>query len=124
NATNDRMVALPDTNLQVALLHDANGSPKAIGDEYWQAHPAADIQWLMGPDFYFYRFEPPLPRLNLGCADAHETDMWNVDRAGRPDQIADLRFAWPWADSSIEFIRAHDIIEHLPDRIHTMNEAW
>jgi len=35
-----------------------------------------------------------------------------------------LRFAWPWADSSIEFIRAHDIIEHLPDRIHTMNEAW
>jgi glycosyltransferase involved in cell wall biosynthesis len=124
NAAGGKMLALSDTNLQVALLHAENGSPKTIGDEYWQAHPESDIRWLMGADFHFYRFEPPLPRLNLGCADALIPGMWNVDRAGHPDQIADLRFAWPWADSSVEYIRAHDIIEHLPDRVHTMNEAW
>jgi glycosyltransferase involved in cell wall biosynthesis len=123
-STGARMIALPDTGMQVALLHDGNGSPKVVGDEYWQAHPAADIQWLMGPDFFFYRFEPPLPRLNLGCADAHIAGMCNVDRTAPADQIADLRFSWPWSDSSVEFIRAHDIIEHLPDRIHTMNEIW
>jgi len=40
------------------------------------------------------------------------------------DQIVDLRGPWPWPDSSIEAIRAFDILEHLPDKIHTMNEAW
>lgn len=71
-------------------------------------------------------------KLNLGCSD----DLWpgyiNVDRvypdrscAVRDDfQIADLSRSWGWADSSVEHIRAHDIIEHLPDKIHTMNEAW
>jgi SAM-dependent methyltransferase len=50
--------------------------------------------------------------------------MWNVDIAPPADQIADLRYAWPWADSSLDFILAHDIVEHLPDKIFTMNEAW
>jgi predicted SAM-dependent methyltransferase len=35
----------------------------------------------------------------------------------------DLSRRWPWADSSVTYIRAWDIIEHLPDKIHTMNEA-
>ncbi len=39
-------------------------------------------------------------------------------------QLADLSKPWPWEDSSIDHIRAHDIIEHLADKIHTMNEAW
>jgi SAM-dependent methyltransferase len=37
---------------------------------------------------------------------------------------ADLSESWPWEDSSVDHIRAFDIIEHLPDKIHTMNEAW
>ena len=40
------------------------------------------------------------------------------------DHIADLRNPWPWAESSVDALRAFDIIEHLPDKIHTMNEAW
>lgn len=41
------------------------------------------------------------------------------------DIIADLaRAPWPWEDSTIEFVRAHDVIEHLPNKIQTMNEIW
>lgn len=70
-------------------------------------------------------------RLNLGCSDALEPGYTNVDlvypeRERHPYvfQYADLSKPWPWEDSSIEHIRAHDIIEHLPAKIHTMNEAW
>lgn len=124
NAPAGKMAALADTNLQVAILHDGNGSPKAVGDEYWQAHPASDIQWLLGPDWAFYRPQPPLTRLNLGCSDSYLPGMWNVDLVPPADQIVDLRYAWPWGDSSVEFILARDVIEHLPDKIHTMNQAW
>ena len=62
--------------------------------------------------------------LNLGCSDQILDGFLNVDVCEPCDQIADLRGAWPWPDSSIAAIRAHDIIEHLPDKIHTMNEAW
>lgn len=62
--------------------------------------------------------------LNLGCSDRHDPDFVNVDICEPADKIADLRQRWPWADSVVDSIRAWDIIEHLPDRIHTMNEAF
>lgn len=37
---------------------------------------------------------------------------------------ADLTKRWPFEDHSVGLIRANDIIEHLPDPIHTMNEAY
>ncbi len=37
---------------------------------------------------------------------------------------ADLTKAWPWKDSSVDIFRANDIIEHLPDKIFTLNEIW
>ncbi len=40
------------------------------------------------------------------------------------DVIADLNQSWPWKDDSVAVFRAQDLIEHLPDQIHTMNEAW
>lgn len=62
--------------------------------------------------------------LNLGCADRHVSgEGWvNVDIYPPADQIADLTLPWPWPTGSIEQVQADDIIEHLPDRIHTMNE--
>jgi hypothetical protein len=48
----------------------------------------------------------------------------NVDICPPADQIADLNERWPWGDGTADEIRAFDIIEHLPNRIHTMNEAW
>lgn len=63
-------------------------------------------------------------KLNLGCSDRHLAGYVNVDLVEPADQIADLNLEWPWEDSSIDEIVAHDCIEHLRDKIHTMNEAW
>ncbi len=65
-------------------------------------------------------------KLNLGCCDRILADYVNVDIvAGHGvDVVADLSKPWPWPDGSVERVRAHDVIEHLPDKIHTMNELW
>lgn len=64
-------------------------------------------------------------KLNLGSADGLMDGFVNVDIVPGPGiTVADLREPWPWPDQSIEAVVAHDIIEHLPDKIHTMNELW
>ena len=66
-------------------------------------------------------------KLNLGCSTDYREGWVNVDIAPPCDQIVDLAdyiLPWPWSDSSVDEIYAADIFEHLPDRIHTMNEAW
>lgn len=67
--------------------------------------------------------EPDL-KLNLGAADHRVDGFLSVDIAPPADVIADLRAAWPWADGSVAEVLARDVFEHLPDRIHTMNELW
>ncbi|HCV42877.1 MAG TPA: hypothetical protein DGH68_05300 [Bacteroidetes bacterium] len=70
--------------------------------------------------------------INLGCSDDIKPGYVNVDMRSfsAEDQEravclwADLRVSWPCVDSTVDFILAKDIIEHLPDKIHTMNEAW
>jgi SAM-dependent methyltransferase len=71
-------------------------------------------------------------KLNLGCSDRFKPGYVNVDlippsHVSPGDlqqyfQQADLSQPWPWAASSIEEIVADDIIEHLPNKIFTMNE--
>ena len=63
-------------------------------------------------------------RLNLGCSDSIMEGFRNVDIVQPADEIADLSKPWPWKTSSIDYIRAHDIVEHLPSSIHTFNEMW
>jgi SAM-dependent methyltransferase len=63
-------------------------------------------------------------KLNLGCSDDIRAGWINVDRYPPADRIADLEGPWPWIDSSIDEILAQDVIEHLHDKIHTMNELW
>jgi len=67
-------------------------------------------------------------KLNLGCSDQCVDGFINVDR-WRPSwatpqnyKWADLAVQWPWDDSSVDHIRAWDVIEHLWDKILTMNE--
>ena len=63
-------------------------------------------------------------KLNLGCSTPPWPDGFvNVDICEPCDVRWDLTKMWPWAKNEAEFIRANDIIEHLPDKIHTMNEA-
>lgn len=61
-------------------------------------------------------------RLNLGASDRHFPGFSSVDRVEPADWVVDLEKAWPWPDSSIDEIIAFDIVEHLADRIHTMNQ--
>ena len=71
-------------------------------------------------------------KLNLGCADDLLPDYTNVDREEYPNWakserdcfVWDLGTTWPWQDSVVDFIRAYDVIEHLPYKILTMNEIW
>ncbi len=64
-------------------------------------------------------------KLNLGCADNLRQGFVNIDIApGDGITVVDLRDDWPWPDGSAEHVVAHDIVEHLPDKIHTMNELW
>jgi len=64
-------------------------------------------------------------KLNLGCCDALLPGFVNVDITPAPGvEVTDLTKRWPWPDNSVEQVRARDIIEHLPDKIFTMNELW
>jgi hypothetical protein len=55
----------------------------------------------------------------IDSPDGYETyDRHNADIVG------DLNKAWKLEDNSVGLLRAHDIVEHLKNPIHTMNEAW
>lgn len=61
-------------------------------------------------------------KLNLGACDRYLPGFLSVDRVPPADVIADLAQPWPWPDSTVEEIVAYDVIEHIADRIHFMNE--
>jgi SAM-dependent methyltransferase len=70
-------------------------------------------------------------KLNIGCGDRFMRDCLNVD-LHRPKavphgvdfRIVDLEKAWPFPESSVETVIALDVIEHLHDKIFTMNECY
>lgn len=61
-------------------------------------------------------------KLNLGAADRRLGGFLSVDRSAPADVVTDLEQRWPWDDSTVDEIAAFDILEHLSDRIHSMNE--
>jgi predicted O-linked N-acetylglucosamine transferase (SPINDLY family)/SAM-dependent methyltransferase len=65
-------------------------------------------------------------RVDLGCDIWKQPGFIGVDIAPGEgvDIVADLNQKFPFADSSIDEVKAHDVIEHLQDRLHTMNEIW
>lgn len=63
-------------------------------------------------------------RLNLGSADRLIDGFASVDIHPPADFACDLSERWPWEDSTIDEIVAFDVIEHLLDKTHTMNEMW
>ena len=65
-------------------------------------------------------------KLNLGCGDSPMPGWYNVDIYPGPGVVcvADLRETWPFADNSADEVRSWHTFEHLPDRVHTMNELW
>lgn len=65
-------------------------------------------------------------KVDLCCGPNKPAGFTGVDIAPGPgvDVVHDLNQDFPFEDSSVEVLRAHDAIEHLPDRIRTMNEIW
>lgn len=133
--TRERLTVLGDYHFYVAMIHPENTSPKVCGDPYWMAS-SEDARAIMGDALDLYHVERESSaqpaetwrgkhmKLNLGCCDAVIPGFVNVDIVAGPgvDHVADLSMPWPWPDDSAQMIRAWDIIEHLPDKIRTMNE--
>ncbi len=137
----DRVAEPNDLTIYVALIHPNNTCPKQPHGAYWSAW-AGDIAQVMGGDSTMHPTQTPVtsPRLpvlsssvggrtamklNLGCCDAPLPGYVNVDVVPGPGvEAVDLREPWPWPDSTVDEVRAADIIEHLPDKIRTMNELW
>lgn len=62
-------------------------------------------------------------RLNLGSCETTKPGYLSVDLAPPCDVLWDLALLpWPWETGSVQAVQAHDILEHLADRIATMNE--
>jgi acetyltransferase-like isoleucine patch superfamily enzyme/SAM-dependent methyltransferase len=73
--------------------------------------------------------QPPpgnLVRVDLGCGARKAPGFIGVDIFPAPgvDLVADLSTSFPFEDNSVDELRAYDFIEHLPDRLQTMNEIW
>lgn len=69
--------------------------------------------------------ESRLPmKLNLGSCSRSFPGFISVDICEPADQIVDLAGPWPWPDSSVDEIRAWDILEHLPTPIWSLNEGF
>lgn len=65
-------------------------------------------------------------RLDLGCGGWKTEGFVGVDIYSGPgvDVVADLNRRFPFPDNSVDEIKAHDVLEHLKDNIHSMNEIW
>jgi glycosyltransferase involved in cell wall biosynthesis len=137
-----RAVALPDHTFYVAMIHPGNTSPKVRVGPSWSRW-TGDLAQLMGDDTARYAALSGRPtattarpvrvgsaggqgmKLNLGCCDTILPDYVNVDAVAGPGvEVVDLRQPWPWGDGAVAHARAWDIVEHLPDKVHTMNELW
>ena len=64
-------------------------------------------------------------KLNLGANDDRKSGFVSVDICEPADVVTDLNYHWPWENSTVDEIYAHDVFEHLgPSKIWPMNEAW
>jgi SAM-dependent methyltransferase len=62
-----------------------------------------------------------LPCYQIGGAD-QSAPGWVTFEGSHGRTLADLRYRWPWDDSSVGAFNAHDLLQYLPDKQHTMNE--
>ena len=66
--------------------------------------------------------------LNLGCGIAHVKGYINIDNRAevKPDLICDIIEGLPYEDNSVDIVRAHDFLEHIPigKTIGVIDEIW
>jgi SAM-dependent methyltransferase len=100
------------------------------GDNTWLAN-AEDIERIMWETHAAY-FTPLAERwaraaglgvFDLGGALDAPAGYTTVDRHNA-DILCDLDEDWPLGDGTAGILRAHDVLEHISDPVHAMNEAW
>jgi len=66
--------------------------------------------------------------INLGCGRRHLEGFVNIDNRPEmePDLVCDVTKGLPYADGTIDLVRADDFLEHIPigSVIPVMNEIW
>jgi len=80
----------------------------------------------MQPEIRIRELPSEWRKVNLGCNQVIIPEWINTDIVyyDGVDLVTDLNNDWPWKDNSLHYIRAFDLVEHLKDSVHTMNEAW
>lgn len=107
-------------------LCDADGFARAIEGAYrtaWQTWCGIAPGTVPPP--------PAMPaqsglKVDLGCGPRPAPGFMGVDiLPGKGvDIVADLTQRFPFEDDTVSHLRAHDSLEHWPDRLHSMNEIW
>lgn len=104
-------------------VHPDNTSNGANRNAAVQAQ--VDINYCRYTERMFLRWakESALHCLDLGGRFNSPGEYASVDLQDA-DVIADLMNPWPFANNSVGVLRAYHVLEHLPDTIHFMNEAY
>ena len=65
-------------------------------------------------------------KIDLGCGKTKPDGFIGIDIAAGEgvDIVHDLSQGIPMDDNSVDYVRAYDFVEHLPNKINTMNEIW
>lgn len=112
-----------DDCLYLYRLHEENTCYSKDGNRGVQDQVAANYAKYYEPMALRWAADQGLLALDLGGGIDGRKGYVTVDKAG--GQIkADLTEPWPLADSSVGVLRASHVLEHLPDPVHAMNEAW
>jgi glycosyltransferase involved in cell wall biosynthesis len=85
-----------------------------------------------GDDFWKNQKRPyflgEVKKINLGCGYNHIEGYINIDNREetKPDMVADILEGLPFDDNSVDEVRAHDFLEHIPigTAISVITEIW
>lgn len=109
-----------DKPLYVYNLHEENSwvkNQEEIDKMQWENH---DLYFMPMAEMWADR--EGLPKFDLGGALDAPPNYTTVDKRDA-DIVCDLNADWPMEEQSVGILRAHDIMEHLHDPVHAMNEA-
>jgi len=65
-------------------------------------------------------------KVDICCGETKPEGFIGVDIVDGPnvDVVGNLNDKFPFDDDALSYLRAYDAIEHLGDKINTMNEIW
>lgn len=112
-----------DECLYLYRVHEGNTSNGANRNAEVQAQVDANYCRWAEAMYMRWAFDNYLYCLDLGGRFNKPVGYTSVDLRDA-DINADLTEPWPWADNSVGVLRAYHLLEHLPDTIHFMNEAF